>query len=184
MKLILPGHMTGCTKSLMGTRCACVYLDVEVDQLKQENGKISVDQLSLVARDAEAWHGTFPNWYAKIAGVPWTVEEIPIAHELIVTWIRDFIEDEEGWHTWVNRGKPKTGGDKHLPTGEDLELVVLQANRQDGSKFSIHVVCPSLIFHKGALGLKGFVCDLAVYFVSRMFKELGNDRCVEDLLPQ
>ncbi len=162
----------------------CLYLNVEVDQLKAGSDMISVDQLSLLTRDAEAWYSTFPDWYAKVAGVPWTVEELSIAHELIVTCIRDFIEDEEGWHTWMNRGKPKTGGDKHLPTGEDLELVVLQANRQDGSKFSIHVVCPSLIFHKGALGLKGFVCDLAVYFVSRMFKELGNDRCVEDLLPQ
>ncbi len=60
----------------------CLYLDVEVDQLKPGTGNISADQLSLVARDAEQWHAKFPDWYQKVAGVPWTKEELSIAsHE-------------------------------------------------------------------------------------------------------
>ncbi len=82
------------------------------------------------------------------------------------------------------RGEVFTGGPKSLPTGEDLKLVVSQAHRRDGSKLSMHVVCPSLLFQKSTLGLKSFVCDLAVYFVYRIFKELSNDKCLEDLLPE
>ncbi len=111
------------------------------------------------------------------------MEEISIAHDLMVTWIREFIEDEGGWHTWISRGQARTGGDKHLPPGDDLELVVSQSHRQDGSKFSMHVVSPSIMFDKSTLGLKSFVCDLAVYIVYRMFKELGNHRCMVNLLP-
>ncbi len=101
-----------------------------------------------------------------------------------MTWIRDFIEDKEGWHTRVNSGVIQTGIPNNLPSGEDLEFDVSQAHMQDGSKFSMHVVCPSIAFDKSILGLKRFICDLVVYFVYRMFKELGNFRCVEDLLPR
>ncbi len=163
----------------------CLYLDVEVDRLKPGTGRISVDQLSLVARDARMWHSDLPDWYDKVAGVPWTDEEISIAHGLIVTWIRDFIENDEGWHVFMNRGRARPGvSSKTLCNGEEIELIVSQSHRQDGSKFSMHVVSPSLVFDKSTLGLKGFVCDLAVYMVYRMFKELGNDRCITNLLPE
>ncbi len=38
-----------------------VYFDVEVDQLKPRTGIISLDQLSLVARDAGEWYSSFPD---------------------------------------------------------------------------------------------------------------------------
>ncbi len=107
----------------------CLYLDVEIDQLKPGTGNISADQLSLVARDAEQWHARFPDWYEKVAGVPWSKKELSIAHKLIVTWIREFMNAEGEGHSRVCLGKVVTGGRKSLPTGEDLELIVSQAHR-------------------------------------------------------
>ncbi len=84
--------------------------------------------------------------------MPWTMEELSVARALMVTWIRDFIEDDSGWHTLFNRGKARPGGSKHIPTGKDLGFIVLQAHRQEGSMFSMHVVFLSLISTRVHLG--------------------------------
>ncbi len=54
--------------------------------------------------------------------------------------------------------------------------MVSQWHQKDGGKFSMHVVCPTLLFDRSTLGMKSFVTDLAVYVVHRLLKEISDFR--------
>ncbi len=175
-------HMTSaqCTLSydglyevVSGTNCTALYLDIEVGCLKAGDcGLLSVDQLKLVSADAEFWWSDFFTWYLSVAALPWTVEEYECAQSVIVSYIRDFLVESEGWHKGLNTGPE--GPVFKAP--RDTKLVVLKCHRADGSKFSLHVVCPALLFDCSTLGMKSFVTDLAVYVVYRLFKEINSYR--------
>eukprot|EP01084_Bolivina_argentea_P304223 525342_1 len=64
----------------------------------------------------------------------------------------------------------------HFSVPHDTKLVVSQCHRADGTKFSLHIVCPALFFECTTLGMKSFVTDFAVYVVYRLFKEISSYR--------
>ncbi len=70
--------------------------------------------------------------------------------------LRIFFAEDEGWHH-------SECGTKTSKAGRDTKLVTSQCHRKDGSKFSMHVVCPTLLFDRSTLVMKSFVTDLSVY---------------------
>ncbi len=112
-------------------------------------------------------------WYLEIAMRRWSTEEYECAQGLMVSYLRDFFVESQGWHHGFG-DSVRVGGGPNFQVPRDTKLVVSQCHRTDGSKFSLHIVCPALVFDCTTLGMKSFAVDFAVYVVYRLFKELKS----------
>ncbi len=161
----------GLYEVVIGTDATALYLDIEVGRVGPgEGGLLSVDQMRLAAGDADFWWAHFFMWYLDVAARPWSEEEYGQAQSLMVQYLRDFFAEGTGWHHGVG------SGGRTFRVGSDTKLVVSQCHRADCSKFSLHVVCPSLLFDRTTPGMKSFVTDFAVYVVYWLFKEISSYR--------
>eukprot|EP01084_Bolivina_argentea_P238348 400443_1 len=94
----------GLYEVVSGTDCTALYLDIEVGCLRAgEGGLLSLDLLRLVSGDAEFWWAQYMTWYLSIASRRWSTEEYECAQGLLVSYLRDFFVECEGWH---KGGKP------------------------------------------------------------------------------